>query len=164
MSSQPQSQHAPVQHVPAASGPAYWGPGDHMRFIVTGAQTGGAFFMAEVTVPPGGGPPPHLHTREDESFYLQQGTVTIQVGDRTLHASPGDFVHLPRGIAHSFRNTGTQEVKMLLTVTPAGLEEFFAEAFYPAPEGSSPPPVNAAFMARLMGAASRHGITLLPPA
>ena len=97
-----------LKHVPAGSGAAFWGPGDQMRFLITGEETGGAFFMAEVSVPPGGGPPPHVHTREDESFYLQQGTLTIQIGDKTLTASPGDFVHLPRGIVHSFRNIGLE--------------------------------------------------------
>src|SRR5215471_17803202 len=91
------NQHR-IHHVPAGSGPAYWGPGDEVRFILTGAQTGGAFFLAEVLVPPGGGPPPHIHEREDETFYLLQGTLTVQVGDQTIHGSQGDCAHLPRGI------------------------------------------------------------------
>jgi hypothetical protein len=58
-----------IHHVPAGSGPGYWGPGDQIRFILTGAETGGAFFLAEVLVPPGGGPPPHIHDREDETLH-----------------------------------------------------------------------------------------------
>ena len=50
------------------------------RFLLTGEQTGGALFMAEVSVPPGGGNPPHIHRREEETFYIQQGTLTVQVG------------------------------------------------------------------------------------
>src|SRR5215469_4956330 len=92
------SQRSKFKYVPAGTGPAYWGPGDQITFLITGEQTGGAFFMAEVSVPPGGGPPPHIHRCEDETFYLQQGTLTIQVGGKTLHATPGDFVYLPRGI------------------------------------------------------------------
>ena len=113
-----------IQHVPAGSGPGYWGPGDQIRFILTGAETGGAFFLADVSVPPGGGPPPHIHDREDETFYLLQGTVTVRVGDQTLYASQGDCVHLPRGIAHSFRNTANENARMLVTATPAGIEKF----------------------------------------
>src|SRR5262249_12760824 len=79
-----------IQHVPAGSGPGYWGPGDQIRFVLTGAETDGAFFLAEVLVPPGGGPPPHIHDREDETFYLLQGALTIWVGDQTLYASQGD--------------------------------------------------------------------------
>jgi len=63
--------------------------------------------MAEVSVPPGGGPPPHVHHREDESFHVIEGTLTVQVGEKILNASAGDFVYLPRGIGHSFKNTGT---------------------------------------------------------
>ena len=153
-----------IHHVPAGSGPGYWGPGDQIRFILTGAETGGAFFLAEVLVPPGGGPPPHIHEREDETFYLLRGTLTIWVGDRTVHASEGDCAHLPRGIVHSFRNTGTETAKMLVTATPAGIEKFFEEACYPAVEGREPPPPTPELIGRLMAAAARHGQTVLPPA
>ena len=95
-----------VKHVPAGTGPAYWGPGELMTFLITGEETGGAFFMAEISVAPGGGTPPHIHHREDESFHMLEGTLTIQVGGDTITASAGDFAFLPRGIAHSFKNTG----------------------------------------------------------
>src|SRR6266849_6467282 len=80
-------------------------------------------------------------TREEESFHLPQGTLTIQAGGKTLNASPGDFVHLPRGMVHSFQNTGNVDAKFLVVVTPAGLEKFFEEAFYPALDSSSAPPL-----------------------
>src|SRR5215510_9418564 len=153
-----------IHHVPAGSGMCYWGPGDQIRFILTGAETGGAFFLAEVLVPPGGGPPPHIHDREDETFYLLQGALTVWVGDRTLYASEGDCAHLPRGIVHSFRNTGTENARMLVTATPAGIEKFFEEAFSPAVEGKEPPPVTPELIARLMVASARHGQTVLLPA
>jgi mannose-6-phosphate isomerase-like protein (cupin superfamily) len=81
-------------YVPAGTGRTYKSPIDQITFLITGEQTGGAFFMAEATVPPGCGNPPHIHDREEETFYLQQGTLTIHVGDKTLTASPGDLVHL----------------------------------------------------------------------
>ena len=153
-----------IQHIPAASGPVYWGPGDQIRFILTGAQTGGAFFLAEVVVPPGGGPPPHIHEREDETFYLLQGTLTVQVGDQTIQASQGDCAHLPRGIVHSFRNTGKETVQMLVTATPAGIEKFFEEAFCPAAEGKEFPTITPELIGRLMAVSARHGQTVLLPA
>ena len=158
------SKRNQVKYVPAGTGPAYWGPGDQITFLITGAETGGAFFMAEVSVPPGGGPSPHIHRREEETFFLQQGTLTIQVGGKTLHASPGDLVYLPRGIVHSFLNTGNVDAKFLMVATPAGLEEFFEEAFYPAVDGSAPPLATQALMARLLAAAPKHGLEPLPPA
>jgi quercetin dioxygenase-like cupin family protein len=131
------------------------------KFLITGKETGGAFFMAEGLVPPGGGPPPHIHHREDESFYLLEGTLALQVGGKTLQASAGDFVHLPRGIVHSFQNTGKGNARMLVTVTPAGLEGYFEEAFYPEVEGSAPPPITEALIKRLMAAAHKYSPELL---
>ena len=151
------------RYVPAGTGPAYWGPGDQIRFLITGEQTGGAFFMAEVLVPPGGGNPPHIHHREEETFYLQQGRLTVQVGGKTLHASPRDLVYLPRGIMHCFKNTGDVDAKFLLVVTPGGLDKFFEEAFHPAEEHSAPPPITEAMLGRLHEAAARHGLEFAPP-
>jgi len=154
-----------LKYVPAETGRSFRSPVDQITFLITGEQTGGAFFMAEVRVPPGGGPPPHIHRCEDEAFYLQQGTVTIQVGSKTLHATPGDFVYLPRGIMHCFKNTGKVEAKFLLVVTPAGLENFFKEAFYPAQDSSAaPPPITEAMLNRLLSAAANHGLEFAPPA
>jgi quercetin dioxygenase-like cupin family protein len=153
------------KYVPAGTGLAYWGPGDQITFLITGEQTGGAFFMAEVSVPPGGGPPPHIHRREDETFYVQQGSLTIQVGGRTLHASPGDVVFLPRGVMHCFKNTGNVDAKFLMVATPAGLEKFFEEAFHRVEDRSAAPPlITDATVARLLAAASKYGLEFAPPA
>ena len=102
--------------------------------------------------------------REDETFYLLQRALTVWVGDRTVYASQGDCAHLPRGIVHSFRNTGTENARMLVTATPAGIEKFFEEALYPAVEGKEPPPDTTELISRLMAASARHGLTFLPPA
>jgi hypothetical protein len=61
------TDQAPL-HRPAGAGATYLGPGDVYRFLVTGAETGGAYFAMEAFVAPGGGPPPHRHSREDETF------------------------------------------------------------------------------------------------
>jgi quercetin dioxygenase-like cupin family protein len=154
-----------ARYVPAGTGPAYWGPGNRLTFLITGKETDGAFFLAEMSVPPGGGPPPHIHQREDESFHILEGTLTVQVDGNTITASAGDFIYLPRGIAHSFRNTGDGTAKALVLTTPAGLENYFAEVFDPAADRSaSPPPPSKAMLARAMAASPRYGLELLPPA
>ncbi len=153
-----------VQYVPAGTGKAYRSPIDEIRFLITGEQTGGAFFMAEVSVVPGGGNPPHIHHREEECFYLQERTLTIQVGGKTQTASAGDFIRLPRGVVQSFQNTGDVDATVLLVVAPAGLEKFFEEAFYPVEDRSAAmPPMTGEFMARLLEAASKVGLEFLPP-
>jgi quercetin dioxygenase-like cupin family protein len=135
-----------------------------MTFLITGAETGGAFFMAEVSVVPGGGPPPHVHSREDESFYLQQGTLAVQVGDKALNVSAGDFVHMPRGIVHSFKNVGGETAKLVMVATPAGIENYFAEVFIPAADVADVPNVAEAVIGRAMKTAPKYGLELLLPA
>ena len=159
------SQQNQVRHVPVRTGPAYWGPGELMTFLVTGEETDGAFFLAEISVSPGGGTPPHIHSREDESFHLLEGMLTIQVGGDTITASAGDFVYLPRGIAHSFKNTGDGCAKALVLTTPAGLEGFFAEVFEPAADRSVMPPLaSKELIGRALAVGPRYGLALLPPA
>ncbi len=146
-------------HRPVATGPAYWGPGDHYSFLVTGEESGGAYFAMEALVPPGGGPPPHIHTREDETFYLTEGAIEFVLDDETITAGPGDFVNVPRGTVHCFRNAGTETARMVLTFTPAGMERFFEETLEPAPSGASEPPDNLDEVgARFAAAAPRHGL------
>jgi mannose-6-phosphate isomerase-like protein (cupin superfamily) len=150
--------------VPTGTGPAYWGPGDEITFLITGAETNGDIFMAELSIPPAGGPPPHIHQKEDESFYVREGTLAIRVGDRTVNVSPGDFVYVPRGTVHCFKNTGNTRAKMLVTFTPAGMEKFFEEGFYPAGDRSvGPPPLTEELMARMQAAASNCEVEFLPP-
>lgn len=154
-----------AKYVATGTGPAFWGPGDQITFLLTGAETGGAFFLAECAVAPQGGPPPHIHHREDESIFVMDGTVTFQVDGTTLRASAGDLVYIPRGTVHGFQNTGATRAKLLVLATPAGLENFFAEAFVPAPDRfADPPSVDQAIFVRLMEAAPRHGLEILFPA
>lgn len=159
------AQQRVVKHLPAGSGPAYWGPGERMTFLATGNETGGAFFLAEIEVAPGGGTPPHIHGREDEAFQVLEGSLTIQVGGNTINASAGDFAFLPRGIAHSFKNTGDGCAKALVLTTPAGLEGFFAEVFDPATDRLATPPAQSEdLIPRALAAAPKYGLELLPPA
>jgi quercetin dioxygenase-like cupin family protein len=162
---QPSTHQSKAKFVPSGSGPAYWGPGTLLTFLITGKDTGGAFFLAEMSIPPGGGPPPHVHSREDESFHVLEGSLTVRVGEDTLIASAGDFAFLPRGIAHSFKNTGATTVRALVLVTPAGLENYFAEVFDLAEAGKSiPAPPGQELIARALAASSRYGLELMPPA
>ena len=154
-----------AKHVPTGTGTAYWGPGELMTFLITGGESGGAIFMSEISVAPGGGTPPHIHHHEDEAFRLLEGTLTIQVGGDTITASAGDFAFLPHGIAHSFKNAGDCDAKALVLITPAGLEGFFTEVFEPATDRSAvPPSATKEMMDRARAAGPRYGLELLPPA
>ncbi len=146
-------------YVAAESGPAYWGPGDRYTFLVTGAQSGGSYFILEAFVPPGGGPPPHYHEREEECFYLLEGSVTLTIGGQAVQADPGDFVHIPRRTVHSFCNNGATVARMLAIFSPAGMEGWFLAAYEPAPDRTTPPPPpSPAMLARMIAAAAEHGV------
>jgi quercetin dioxygenase-like cupin family protein len=146
-------------HRPAGSGDMYYGPGDLYRFLVTGAETGGAYFAMEAIVPPGGGPPPHIHRHEDETFYVVEGEVDFLLGDEVVTGGAGDFVNVPRGTVHRFQNTGTAPMRMILTFTPAGIEQFFEETLERALDPSQPPPDNVdEVAARYAAAAPRYGL------
>jgi quercetin dioxygenase-like cupin family protein len=148
-------------HRPLATGPAFWGPGDHYTFLVTGEESGGAYFAMEALVPSGGGPPPHIHTREDETFYMLEGQVEFLLGEQIIVAGPGDFVNVPRGTVHRFHNTGAEKARLVLTFTPAGIERWFEETLERAPNdvrAEDVPDNMDEVAARYVAAAPRYGL------
>src|SRR5687768_15498743 len=151
-----------LYHRPVATGPAFWGPGDHYTFLVTGEETGGAYFAMEALVPPGGGPPPHVHRNEDETFYVLEGHVDLRLGDDRVTAGPGAFVNIPRGRVHNSHDASSAMAKLILTFTPAGIEHFFEETLERALDPTQPPPDNVAEVAaRYAEAAPRYGMEFL---
>jgi quercetin dioxygenase-like cupin family protein len=150
-------------HRPAATGASYVGPGDVYRFLVTGAETGGAYFAMEATVAPGGGPPPHIHHHEDETFYVLEGECDFRLGDRWVTAGVGDFVNVPRGSVHCFSNAGSEQARLVVTFSPAGIERFFEETLERAAAPDQEPPTdnNDEVAARYAAAAPRYGIQFL---
>jgi quercetin dioxygenase-like cupin family protein len=151
-------------HVPAGDGPAHWMVGDTYTLKASGLSTGGALGLVEASIPPGSGPPPHRHRFEDEAIYLLAGSLEIR-GDENdvVDAAAGDFVFMPRGALHSFRNTGVAAARALIIITPAGFETFFGEAGAPARPGVPAPPHDAAELARILDAAPQYGFELGPP-
>ncbi len=93
-----------------------------------GQDTGGAYAMLEILVSPQSGPPSHLHSREVESFYILEGSLSFWLADQKLSAGAGCLVIAPPGLPHAFKNEGDTPARALLLITPAGLEEFFEEA------------------------------------
>jgi quercetin dioxygenase-like cupin family protein len=146
-------------HRASESGTSYWGPGDLYTFLVTGEESGGAYFAMEALVPTGGGPPWHIHTRENETFYVLDGVCTFYLDDETIEAGPGDFVNIPIGAKHHFHNHGSEPARMILTFTPSGIEKFFEETLDVAADPSQPAPDNIEEVsARYAEAAPRYGM------
>ncbi|MBT8202438.1 MAG: cupin domain-containing protein [Acidimicrobiia bacterium] len=91
------------------------------------AATAGAFTLLEIEVAPGLGPPQHLHQREDEMWFVLDGSLRFLAGERILPAGPGSFVFVPRGTAHCFQNVGATPARLLVMFAPSGMERFFRE-------------------------------------
>ena len=83
--------------VAAGDGERIWIVGDTMTFKATAASTGGSLMLLENLAAPGGGPPLHVHTREDEFWYVLDGTFEIRMGDEVHAVGPGGFAFVERG-------------------------------------------------------------------
>ena len=145
---------------PTAHGPQYWFFGMLAEVKASAADTGGMYTLLEITAPPGLQTPLHVHYRDDEGFYVLDGSVTIEVGDQTVELGAGKHAFGPRNIPHRF-TVGPDGAHMIWVLTPGGFEDFVDGRSVPAeaptvPPASVVPPENAAEIVL------RHGMELLP--
>jgi quercetin dioxygenase-like cupin family protein len=146
---------------PSHAGEARWWWGNLAVLKVTGDQTRGGLTVVEVTMAAGHMAPPHVHHREEETFWVLEGSLTFHVGDETIDAGAGDVVVGPRDIPHRFV-AGPEGARLLFLLTPAGLEGLVREQSVPAtartlpPEGGPPPDLEQA-----RAVALRYGCELL---
>jgi quercetin dioxygenase-like cupin family protein len=138
--------------------------GDVYRFLAIGDDTNGKYAMWEAIVPPGGGPPPHIHSREEEAFYILEGEITFTVNGEKVVALAGMFANMPVGTPHSFKNESDWPAKMLISVAPAGLEKMFMEAGVPLADGATTalPPTKEE-IEKLLKVAPKYGIEIRVP-
>lgn len=127
--------------------------GDVYTFLVTGEETDGGLALFNFFVPPGFGPPPHIHAPEDESFYALDGTPTFFQGNQTVIATPGTYAYLPRLRPHGFSNGTDAPVQVLSISLPGTLDDYFRLAGKPVvnlqQEKYNPTPPTAEDIARL---------------
>lgn len=143
-------------------GQAIWFLRNRMSVKATAETTGGGFGLVESTIAPGFSPPLHVHHREDESFYVLEGEVTMQCGERRFRASAGAFVFLPRGVPHSFVVEGDRPARMLTLLTPGGGEGVFVEGGRPA-ERDGLPPASPPDIDGLRRVSARYGAEIVGP-
>ena len=127
-----------------------------MNILIHGRDTGGTVSAVESHDVPGGGPPPHVHHREDETFQVLEGEYEWTVGGETFVASKGATIFAPRGIPHTYRYLGTEPGRLLCVITPAGFEGFFEAIGALNPEDQQDIP-------GVMEIAGRFGLEILPP-
>jgi quercetin dioxygenase-like cupin family protein len=153
---------APIVAGPG-EGEALWFLGMLATIKSSTQTTDGAVAVMEQLAPQGSGSPLHVHSREDEWFYVIEGELTFWVGGVTSVAPAGSFVFGPKGIPHTF-TVSSERARFLLVVEPAGFEAFVRSLGEPAqrleipPAPTSPPDLHA-----MTALAAEHGVEILGP-
>ncbi len=145
------------------------GLGNHRgHFLASGDDTQGALILSNLEVDPQGGPQPHLHRREDEAFYILEGTFRIRLGDEITEAGPGDFVFAPRGAVHCWSNVGEAPAYALVLIAPADNYQDFTLAMEKLvgqiAEDTPPDAIDPALRGEIVRLHQRHAIELVESA
>ena len=142
----------------------YFVAGNLVRFLVREPDAG--YCLVEALVAPGAGAPPNRHPADDEAFYVLDGTFEFGVGSETRIAKTGDFIRVPNGELHTFRNIGQDPGRLLVINTPGTLHvNFFSQAGDPMPPGTKelPSPSGPPDVARLLEVGRRNGMEFVLP-
>ena len=103
------------------------GPGRDLIFKVTGEDTGGAFDYFIVEVAPHGGPPLHVHHKQEETIHILKGRYKIQIGEELFTLEEGGFAYLPSNVPHAFLNLSDEDGEIIVVYTPGGGHKFYEE-------------------------------------
>ena len=114
-------------HIPSAGGKKLNVLGIPIVIRIHGRDTGGVVSVVESHDVPNGGPPPHIHHREDETFQVLEGEYEWTVGGNTFVAQKGATIFAPRGILHTYRYLGRAPGRLMCVINPAGFEGFFQD-------------------------------------
>jgi quercetin dioxygenase-like cupin family protein len=155
---------APFGRGPGSLNDSFWYTGWLLTFLATGDQTQGRFALIDALTRKGNCPPRHIHHNEDESFYILEGEITAWIGNQTIRGAAGTLIFGPRGVPHSFE-IHSDQVRMLILLTPAGLEAYFKQFCTPALALTLPPPAEVPYaeVQKLIAVASKYGIENVPP-
>ena len=140
-------------------GPSVWLLGD----LYTFKHMGEALSVTELTAFPQNGPPPHVHLRENESFWVLDGEFSVLLGERTLKAGPETFVHIPKGTLHTYKNVGNTPGRTIVLLTPGGFERLWQELGVPATQLTTPPPADPGVIEKLIALAPKYHLQIPPP-
>jgi quercetin dioxygenase-like cupin family protein len=132
-----------------------WYMGSLTTNLAEKKDTNGVCFV-EVTLAPGHEPPPHVHSREDELFYVLEGEFDVYAGDEAYKGEVGDCIFLPRFKPHAFL-IRSPRIRMLTLFTPAGFEEALRGVSSPAQSLELPAGVRTYSTTDLKQTAERFG-------
>jgi quercetin dioxygenase-like cupin family protein len=147
----------------ADEGEALWAFGVLATVKASADTTAGRVAVIEHLAEKGAGSPLHVHRREDEWFYVIDGSVTFWVGGEVFEAEAGAFVYGPRDVPHTFL-VSSEKARFLLVTEPAGFEQFMRAMSQPAGALTVPPPAAPpSDLGPLIAAAAGYGIEILGP-
>jgi quercetin dioxygenase-like cupin family protein len=132
------------------------GPGRDLIFKVTGEDTGGALDYFIVQVAPHGGPPLHVHHKQEETIHVLKGRFKVRIGDELFQLDEGGFAYLPSRIPHAFLNLTDQPAEIIVVYTPGGGHKFYEELGPATRNGTPDRTVIAAIF-------EKHDMSLLGP-
>ena len=162
MTASDSTQTAPVVQGPG-EGTAIWHLDTLKTFKALTEDTGGRLAAWEELLPHRSSPPLHVHHGEDEAWYVLDGALTFQVGDRAWTAETGSFVWAPRGVPHTFR-VDSPTARLVGLAVPGGFDRFVLATGRPAEAATLPPPPDGPpDLGRLVAAAREHGAEILGP-
>src|SRR2546423_15625577 len=145
-------------------GDAIWMLGGLYEVKASSEETGGAATVMEMTIPPGMGPPPHVHAG-GESVYVLEGTIRYHIDGEQIDADAGSFFHVPEGTVENFEPAGDTPVRLLVMYTPGGIDKVFVAAGEPAQTREMPPPPSSPpDVERIAEIGARYGVDLKLPA
>jgi quercetin dioxygenase-like cupin family protein len=149
-----------IVHKPG-EGKAFWMLGGLYEVLLSSEETNGEATIVQMTMPPGMGPPPHIHHGVAETVYVVDGTITLDVDGQKIEAGPGTLFRVPPDTKERFEPK--TKARVIVTYEPGGMEKFFAEAGETAQRREVPPPPSAPpDFAKLAKIGTRYALELLP--
>lgn len=158
-SENPGSAPAVVIRTSADARPASYDAGS-ARFLLSRNETGGRYSVVELQELPGYSTPLHAHRDMDEAFYVLEGTLTAEIAGKRYELTPGASVIIPKGTPHAQGNFGKWPVRLLVTSSPGGIEQFFLDR---ADLFKTMTPENPEFGKRMAAIIDRNGIDVIGP-
>ena len=130
---------------------------EHLWRFKQGSLRGGRFDFMVGEINYLDGPPLHVHREQDDTFFVLEGVLTVQVGDEVFDLGPGDFATVPPGVPHTFGNIRKDQpaVKAVNLMTPGGLDEQFRDMALIGETASDPD--------KVAGLREKHGSTIVGP-
>ncbi len=157
--------HSSFKIVRSGQNESRWALGQKFTFLLGPEDTHGEFVLSELVAQPRNGPPPHLHRRDDELFYVLDGEFVFASGGRSFTRSKGFAVYLPKNTLHTYDSVGPRPGRMLVINAPSGFERFIYEWSRPVRDPAEPPPpATQQDIDALLAAAPKYGIELHPDA